>query len=125
LDAFNYLEGSPLPLGSNSQQRHTVHHCPLPKPPQPSAPSLPPQHLPYLTDRPSPNAPSVDGHESPVDPATFPLEAGDNSNISMGRKRLWSSMKQLGHIQHLKEAEDEQESAPSASKKSFSITNLL
>ncbi|KAL5108950.1 T-box transcription factor TBX2-B [Taenia crassiceps] len=128
LDAFTLLENSPFPLGSTLQQRHTVHHCPLPKQSQPSTHSLPSQHLPspsYLADRPSPNALPADGRESPADPAVFPREAGDSSALPTGSKRLWSSSKQLRDHPHSKEAEDEQDSGPSASKKSFNITNLL
>lgn len=128
LDGYNLLERSPLLLGSSLQQRHTVHHCPPSGRSQPSTHSLSSQHLPppsSLADRPSPNKSAVDGCESPADPAVFPREFEDHSEFPTGSKRSWTSTKQLGDNQHPKEAEDEQGSGPSASKKSFSITNLL
>ncbi|KAM7536070.1 hypothetical protein Aperf_G00000096165 [Anoplocephala perfoliata] len=128
LDAFNLLERSPPPpnLGSNLQQRHTVHHTPLPSTPahlplpQPSYPSQYPSPS-SNSDRPSPNMAFPDGHNSPPDVGINSNNIEERSTPRMNYKRR----RNLSDNRPAVIAENEQEPVPSVSKKSFNINNLL
>ncbi|VUZ38949.1 unnamed protein product [Hymenolepis diminuta] len=118
LDAFNLLDRSqPPPLGSNIQQRHTVHHTPLPNDPiqRPLLkPSYPSQHSsPISARQASPNTAVMDDYIN-----------SDNAAVEQNVPRI-ADGKRKRSVSDNQVSEDGGESGPSASKKSFSITDLL